>query len=69
MICNNKNSWTASNIRLNNLDMTSKISTRFYKDLKVRVVWDEVRNQWWFSVLDILEAINLQEDHEKNRNH
>lgn len=69
MICNNKNSWTASNIRLNNLDMTSKISTRFYKDLKVRVAWNEERNQWWFSVLDILEAINLQEDHEKNRNY
>lgn len=49
--------------------MTSKISTRFYKDLKVRVAWNEERNQWWFSVLDILEAINLQEDHEKNRNY
>lgn len=63
MICNNKNSWTASNIRLNNLDMTSKISTRFYKDLKVRAVWNEERNQWWFSLLDIVEAINQQDDH------
>lgn len=63
MICNNKNSWTASNIRLNNLDMTSKISTRFYKDFKVRAVWNEERNQWWFSLLDIVEAINQQDDH------
>ncbi len=49
--------------------MSNKISIRFYKDHKVRAVWDEVRNQWWFSVLDIVGAINLQEDHEKNRNY
>ncbi|MBP3776131.1 MAG: Fic family protein [Prevotella sp.] len=47
----------------------SKISIRFYKDHKVRAVWDEVNNQWWFSVLDIVGAINGQDDHEKNRNY
>lgn len=49
--------------------MGNKKSIRFFNDYEVRAVWDEVRNQWWFSVLDILEAINLQEDHEKNRNY
>jgi len=47
----------------------SKISIRFYKDHKVRAVWDEEHNQWWFSVLDIVGAINDQDDHEKNRNY
>ena len=47
----------------------SKISIRFYKDHKVRAVWDEADNQWWFSVLDIVGAINQQDDHEKNRNY
>ena len=47
----------------------SKISIRFYKDRKVRAVWDEDRNQWWFSVLDIVGAVNEQDDHEKNRNY
>ena len=47
----------------------SKISIRFYKDHKVRAVWDEEHNQWWFSVLDIVGAINEQNDHEKNRNY
>ena len=47
----------------------SKISIRFYKDHKVRAVWDEENNQWWFSVLDIVGAINGQDDHEKNRNY
>ena len=47
----------------------SKISIRFYKDRKVRAVWDEEHNHWWFSVLDIVGAINEQDDHEKNRNY
>ena len=47
----------------------SKISIRFYKDYKVRAVWDEENNHWWLSVLDIVGAINQQDDHEKNRNY
>lgn len=31
-----------------------KISIRFYKDHKVRAVWDDEHNHWWFSVLDIV---------------
>ena len=47
----------------------TKISIRFYKDHKVRALWDENRNHWWFSVLDIIGAINEQDDHAKNRNY
>ena len=47
----------------------SKISIRFYKDHKVRAVWDEEKSLWWFSILDIVGAINEQDDHEKNRNY
>ena len=47
----------------------SKISIRFYKDHKVRAVWDEEHNHLWFSVLDIVGAINEQDNHEKNRNY
>ena len=35
----------------------SKQSIRFYHDYEVRAVWDEERSKWWFSVLDIVEAI------------
>ena len=35
----------------------SKQSIRFYHDHVVRAVWDEERSKWWFSVLDIVEAI------------
>ena len=47
----------------------TKISIRFYKDHKVRALWDEDCNHWWFSVLDIIGAINEQDDHAKNRNY
>ena len=47
----------------------TKISIRFYKDRKVRALWDEEHNHWWFSVLDIVGAINQQDDHIKNRNY
>lgn len=49
--------------------MSNKISIRFYKDHKVRAIWDEKQNHWWFSVLDVVGAINEQESHEKNRNY
>ena len=41
--------------------MTKK-SIRFYNDYKVRAVWYEVNSKWWFSVTDIVRAINDEED-------
>ena len=49
--------------------MPNKKSIRFYKDHEVRALWDEERSSWWFSVLDIVGAINQQDDYEKNRNY
>ena len=48
---------------------TSKISIRFYNDREVRAVWDAVKQQWFFSVLDVIGAINQQDDYAKNRNY
>ena len=47
----------------------TKISIRFYNDHEVRVLWDEDNSKWWFSVLDIIGAINNQDDYQKNRNY
>ena len=46
-----------------------KQSIRFYKDHEVRAIWDEEQSKWWFSVLDIVGAINEQDDYQKNRNY
>ena len=47
----------------------SKISFRFYKDHEVRAIWDEENAKWWFSVQDVVGAINDQFDYKKNRNY
>ena len=49
--------------------MSSKRSIRLYNDHKVRAVWSEEENKWYFSVLDIIGAINDQDDYKKNRNY
>ena len=35
----------------------------------VRAVWSDEENKWYFSVLDIIGAINEQDDYQKNRNY
>ena len=45
------------------------MSIRFFNDREVRAVWDEEHNHWWFSVLDIVGAINEQDEYEKSRNY
>lgn len=46
-----------------------KISIRFYNDHEVRAVWDDTHNKWWFSVLDVVGAINGQDDYARTRNY
>jgi cell filamentation protein len=36
----------------------NKVSIRFYNDREVRAIWDEEKGQWYFSVLDVIGAIN-----------
>ena len=47
----------------------SKVSIRFYNDREVRAIWGEENAKWWFSVLDVIGALNNQDDYQKNRNY
>ena len=47
----------------------NKVSIRFYNDHEVRAIWDEENAKWWFSVLDVIGALNNQDDYQKNRNY
>ena len=49
--------------------MAQKISIRFYNDHEVRAIWDDENNKWWFSVLDVVGAINGQDDYARTRNY
>lgn len=46
-----------------------KKSIHFFNNREVRAVWDEENNKWWFSALDIIAAINEQDDYQKARNY
>ena len=56
------------NLNKNDRDMSKK-SIRFYNDRLVRAVWDEQHSKWWFSAVDIVAAINDEDDYRKSRNY
>jgi len=37
--------------------MTKETSIKLFQDKKVRSVWDEVNEKWWFSVVDIIAIL------------
>ena len=43
------------------------MSIRFYKDREVRAVWDDETGQWWFSAVDVVAAINEEDNAGKSR--
>ena len=47
----------------------SKMSIRFYKDREVRAVWDDETNKWWFSAVDVVAAINEENNYKKAGNY
>ena len=51
------------------MEQRRKISIRFYNDREVRAVWDDENAKWWFSVLDVVGAINEQDDYTRTRNY
>ena len=46
-----------------------KTSIRFFNNREVRAVWDEDCAKWFFSVLDVVAAINRESDYAKTRNY
>ena len=47
----------------------NKISIRFYNNHEVRAIWDEENSKWWFSAIDIVRAINNEDDYVKAGNY
>lgn len=45
-----------------------KVSIRFFKDREVRAAWDDAAAKWYFSVLDVVGALNNESDYVKTRN-
>ncbi len=47
----------------------NKISIRFYNDRAVRAVWDDECSKWWFSAIDVVRAINGEDDYVRAGNY
>ncbi len=47
----------------------NKVSILFFNNREVRAVWDDAASKWWFSVLDVVAAINHEPDYAKTRNY
>jgi hypothetical protein len=50
-------------------NMINRKSIRFYNDHKVRAIWSEEENKWYFSATDIIGAINDEQDYVKAGNY
>ena len=50
-------------------DFVTKISIRFFQDREVRAVWDEEHSKWFFAAVDVVAALNEQDDYGKSRNY
>lgn len=47
--------------------MKNKI--QLFEQKKIRSIWDEDSEKWWFSVIDVIAILTDQPDHKKNRNY
>lgn len=37
--------------------MTKKDAIKIFEDKKIRTVWDDKTEEWYFSVIDVIEAL------------
>ena len=51
------------------MNTNTKKSTRFYNDRRIRAVWSDEENKWYFSATDIVRAINDEPDYTKAGNY
>lgn len=71
---NNKSVWDfISNIVTANKYfsdyMTKKLQIQLFEDRKVRVVWDDNEEKWYFSIVDVCGVLTDQEDYDKAKNY
>ncbi len=49
--------------------MTQKQSLQIFEDRKIRTVWDDEQGKWYFSIVDTVETLTEQKDHQGARNY
>jgi hypothetical protein len=51
------------------MKINKKKQIKLFEKTKVRTVWDEKNQKWWFSIIDIIAILTEQPDHTKVRNY
>jgi hypothetical protein len=49
--------------------MTQREAIKLFEQKKVRTIWDEKKEKWYFSVVDVIEILTEQKDHQGARNY
>ena len=49
--------------------MTKKEALQLFEERKVRTVWDDVEEKWYFSIVDVCGVLTDQPDYEHARNY
>ena len=49
--------------------MTPKNQIRFFEDKKVRTAWDDQKEEWYFSIVDVCGVLADQPDYDGAKNY
>ena len=47
--------------------MTQRHKIQLFEDKKVRTAWDDEREEWYFSIVDVCAVLSERKDHEKDQ--
>ena len=42
---------------------------QLFEEQRIRTAWDEEKEEWYFSIVDVVGALNGEADYEKTRNY
>ena len=49
--------------------MTQKNALKLFDDKKIRTLWDDEQEKWYFSIIDVVQVLTDQSDFQKSRNY
>lgn len=49
--------------------MTKKETLKLFEDKKIRAVWDDEQEKWYFSIVDVIEVLTDSSDYQTARNY
>ena len=49
--------------------MTKKESIRLFEEKKVRTIWDDEQEKWYFAIVDVVAVLTEQNDYQTSRNY